>query len=115
MVMFLRLFLGSVLAIFILILARFMRGGIERDTNQTVVDRVFGQVGSLFGTQLFKPFKPSEPPGKIRRLSSPATRGRTKEAVERLERFEQILAERILKCCTTIYAAGCLRSKSSAS
>lgn len=41
--------MAPVLALFILVLARFMRGGIERDTNQTGVDRAFGAVGSVFG------------------------------------------------------------------
>ena len=39
--------MAPVLAIFILMLARFMRGGIERDTKQTGVDRVFGVVGTV--------------------------------------------------------------------
>lgn len=41
--------MAPVLAIFILLLARFMRGGIERDTKRSPVDRVLGGVGRLFG------------------------------------------------------------------
>lgn len=44
--------MAPVLAIFILLLARFMRGGIERDTNRTVADRALGGVGALFGLLL---------------------------------------------------------------
>jgi multiple sugar transport system permease protein len=41
--------MAPVLAIFILVLARFMRRGVERDTNQTGVDRAFGRAGSAMG------------------------------------------------------------------
>jgi multiple sugar transport system permease protein len=41
--------MAPVLAIFILLLARFMRGGIEQDTNQTGFDRALGRVGSAIG------------------------------------------------------------------
>lgn len=44
--------MAPVLAIFILLLARFMRGGIERDTKRTVVDRALGGLGTLFGMLL---------------------------------------------------------------
>ena len=41
--------MAPVLMIFILVLARFMRRGVERDTNQTGIDRAFGRAGSAFG------------------------------------------------------------------
>jgi multiple sugar transport system permease protein len=44
--------MAPVLALVILLLARFMRGGVDRQTNDTVVDRALGRVGSALGMLL---------------------------------------------------------------
>jgi multiple sugar transport system permease protein len=44
--------MAPVLALVILLLARFMRGGIDRQTNDTMADRALGRVGSALGMLL---------------------------------------------------------------
>ena len=44
--------MAPVLAIFILLLARFMRRGVATDTNDTAVDRAFGALGNVLGAVL---------------------------------------------------------------
>ena len=52
--------MAPILALFILLLARFMRQGVETKENNTAVDRAFGAVGSFFSRLLDVLFWPFE-------------------------------------------------------